>query len=137
MKELVQKAGLLRGDTIVINEVGGTEAFDVINLMREGFSVLATVMAEGVHDCLRKFELLCMMDQSNLGSKEITYHVATGVDAVIFQERLAGGKRVMSHIALVEGLDDLERFITVPLFTYDEQTGEFFLTPKGKAFLEQ
>ena len=135
MKELVQKAGLLRADTIVVNELMGSEAFNTINLMREGYSVMATVMAEGVFDALKKVEIFCMMDQFNLGSNEIKYHVCSGVDVVIYQERLPSGKRVLSNISLVEGVDELNNPITKPLYTYDEETGEFFVTPEGKKYL--
>jgi len=135
MIDLIQKASMLRADTVVVNELMGAEAFETVKLMREGYHVMATLTAEGVSDALKKCELLCLMGQYGIGVDEIKYHVASGVDAVIFQERLENGKRVVSNISLVEGLDENGRFIIKPLFVYDEVSAKFITTPEGKKLL--
>lgn len=135
MRDLIAKAAMLRADTIVINELSGAETFDVINLMRSGYSIVATITSEGVQDALKKAELFCLMGKMGLGLQETQYHVASGIDAVIYQERLSNGKRVVSNIALVDGINDNGNYQTRPLFTYDEDSESFFVTPEGKKFI--
>lgn len=136
MQDLIKKASLLRADTVVVNELIGAETFDVLNLMREGHSVLAMMMSEGVYDALKKAELFCLMGQYGFGINEIKYHVSSAVEAVIYQERLANGRRVVSNISLVNGIDENGNYITEPLFTYDEDNDEFILTSSGKNYLK-
>lgn len=136
MHELIKKASLLRADTFVINELTGAETFEALNLMREGNSVLASIMSEGVYDALKKAELFCMMRQYGLGINEVKYHVSSAIDAVIYQERLESGKRVVSNIALVKGLDAKGNYVTSPLFTYDDETEQFQITNEGERFLK-
>lgn len=136
MLDLIKKGSLLRADTFVINELNGAETFETLNLMRQGYSVLATMMSEGVNDALKKAELFCLMGQYGVGLNEVKYHVASAIDAIIYQERLSSGKRVVSNIALVQGLDDKGNYVSTPLFTYDEDSEEFTLTNAGKEFLK-
>lgn len=136
MGPLLEKAGMLRGDTVVINELMGSETFQALNLMREGYSVVATIASEGVSDALKKAEIFCLMGQYGLGINEIKYHVTSAVDAVIFQERLDSGRRVVTNIALVDGVDDKGNYITKPLFSYDEDSDAFTTTAAGKSFLK-
>ncbi|MBL6991996.1 MAG: Flp pilus assembly complex ATPase component TadA [Bacteriovoracaceae bacterium] len=136
MVELIQKAAILRADTLVISELMGAEAFEATKIMREGFSVLATIAAEGASDALKKCELFCLMGQYGIGVDEIKYHVASGVDIVIFQERLKSGKRVVSNISAVEGLDENGRYSLKPLFVYNESESSYETTKEGEKFLK-
>jgi pilus assembly protein CpaF len=135
MGELILKSSLLRADTLVVNEIIGPEAFEAIKLMREGYSILATISAEAVTDALKKCELFCLMGQYGLGVEEVKYHVSSGVDVIIYAERLKSGKRVISNISLVEDLDEKGRYKVCPRFTYDETSESFFTTPAGKKIL--
>lgn len=136
ISDLIQKAQSMRADYIVVNELMGPETFECIKCMREGYSVLATLSAETVGDALRKSELMCLMGQLGLGPQEIRHHVASGVDAVIYQERLSSGKRVVTQIALVEDVNELGKITTAPLFSYDEESEQFTLCPSGEKFLQ-
>ncbi|MBK22773.1 MAG: hypothetical protein CME70_02105 [Halobacteriovorax sp.] len=135
LNDLIKKASLMRADTLVINEFLGSEVFEAIKLMREGYSVLGTIAAEGVSDALKKCELFCLMGQLGIGINEIKYHVHSGIDAVIFQERLESGKRVISHIATVDGISDRGEPLLTTLFSYDEAAKEFYTTAEGKKLI--
>lgn len=135
MKDLLVKAGYLRADYLVIHDLNGSEAFETINYMRAGYSVIAAATAEGVRDALKKMEIFCMMDSLNISPTEIKYHVGTGVGAVIFQERRPDGSRKISNISLVEGLDENNEYILKPLFFYDEDTDSFVTTDAGVDYL--
>lgn len=135
--DLIQKAAMLRADTFVVNELLGAETFEAIKLMREGYSVLGTIMAEGISDALKKCELFCLMGQFGIGINEIKYHVGNGVDAVIYQERLESGKRVVSHIAMIDGLNEDGQYDLDTLYNYDEATGEFFISAQGKKLISK
>lgn len=137
MNDLIQKAAILRADTFVVNELLGSETFEAIKLMREGYSVLGTIMSEGVSDALKKCELFCLMGQFGIGINEIKYHVANGVDAVIYQERLESGKRVVSHIAMIDGLNEDGHYDLDTLYNYDEATNEFFTSAQGKKLISK
>lgn len=136
MADLIKKASLLHADAVVINELMGEEAFEAAKLMREGSSVLATISAEGASDALKKCELFCMMGQYGIGIEEIKYHISSGVDFVIYQERLPSGKRVISNISSLQGIDEMGRYILTPLFVYDESDNSFVTTKEGKKFLK-
>lgn len=135
LDDLLKKAALLRADTLVINELMGVETFEAVKLMREGYSVLGTMTAEGVSDALKKAELFCLMGQLGIGVNEIKYHVTSGIDAVIFQERLESGKRVVSHMALVNGLNESGQPDLTTLFSYDEVDGKFYTSVEGKKLI--
>lgn len=119
MKDLIQVAGKLRADSIYINELMGAETFEALKLMREGNHILAGICADGASDALKRCELYCLMDQPSIGLDEIKYHVANAVDYVIYQERREDGKRVIAHIAKVEGLDEDGRYLLKPLYTHE------------------
>jgi pilus assembly protein CpaF len=135
--DLLQKAGKLRADYIVVNELKGAETFEAIKLMKEGYAVLATIMAEAVSDALKHCELYCLMGQYGLGVNEIKYHIASGIDVVIFTERLGNGQRVVSNISSINGINEKGQYDIRPLYVYREEEGDFALTLEGKKILAE
>ncbi|MCP4911721.1 MAG: CpaF family protein [Oligoflexia bacterium] len=137
LQELVKKASYLRADTLVINELHGSEAFEATKLMREGYGVMATISAESSSDALKKCEMFCLMGQFGLGINEIKYHVSSAVNYVIFQERLPhDGSRKITHIAKVEGVNEAGKYQLTSLYFYDRDADKFVLTNDGQKFIE-
>ena len=136
MSDLVKKAGMFRGDYIVVNELIGPEVFEIVKLGREGYSIMGTISSEGAVDALKKAELLCLMGQYGLGIEHIRFMVSTGFGAVVYQERLNNGKRKVTNISLVEGLDENGKYKLTPLFTYIPEENQFLTTKAGQDFLK-
>ena len=136
MVELLKNAYQLRANYFVVNELVGAEAFESVKFMKEGYSVLATIMAEGPLDALKRIELLSMMSSYGFGVEEVRHQIASGVEIVINQKRLSTGKRKIVQITAIEGLTEDGKYKMKPLYSYDESSDSFYLTKEGERFLQ-
>jgi pilus assembly protein CpaF len=136
MVELLKNAYQLRADYFIVNELVGAEAFESVKFMKEGYSVLATIMAESCLDALKRIELLSMMSSYGFGVEELRHQIASGVQIVINQKRLENGQRKIVGITAIEGLTDDGKYKMKPLYSYDESSESFYLTKEGEKFLQ-
>lgn len=136
MLDLIKKASHLRADYFIVNELQGGESFECVKLMKEGYSVLGTLMANGCLDALKRIELLSLMSSYGFQIEEVRQQIASGVDIVINQTRLENGKRKLTQVTAIEGLNEEGKYIMKPLYCYDDSSDSFYLTKEGEKFLE-
>ncbi len=115
IRDLLRNALRMRPDRIVIGEVRGAEALDLLTALNTGHDgALSTVHANSPADALARLETLALMAGVGLPHAAIAEQVRRGIDLVVQMERRADGARVVSEIAAVadlgavEGLPDSE-----------------------------
>jgi pilus assembly protein CpaF len=102
IRELLRNALRMRPDRIVIGEVRGAEALDLVMALNTGHEgALSTVHANSPADALRRLETLALMAGVGLPHEAIVEQVRRGIDLVVHIERRADGSRAVSEIAEV------------------------------------
>jgi pilus assembly protein CpaF len=102
IRELLRNALRMRPDRIVIGEVRGAEALDLLTALNTGHrGALSTVHANSPADALARLETLALMAGLGLPHEAVAAQVRRGIDLVVQIERLAGGARRVTEIAEV------------------------------------
>ncbi len=102
IRDLLRNALRMRPDRIVIGEVRGAEALDLLTALNTGHDgALSTVHANSPEDALRRVETLALMAGVGLPHEAIREQLARGVDLVVHIERAAGGARRVTEVAEV------------------------------------
>lgn len=107
IRRLVRNALRMRPDRIVVGEVRGPEALDMLAAMSSGHDgSLCTVHASSPHEALRRLEVLALMADVGLPHHAVREQVAAAVDLVVHQARLRDGRRRVVAIAEVRRAPD-------------------------------
>ncbi len=102
IRALVRNALRMRPDRIVVGEVRGGEALDLLLAMNTGHDgSLATVHANAPRDALRRLETMALMAGVELPHAAVREQVASALHVVVHQERSRGGRRRVAAIAAV------------------------------------
>jgi pilus assembly protein CpaF len=102
IRQLVRNALRMRPDRIVVGEVRGGEALDLLQALNTGHDgSLSTVHANSPEDALRRIETLALMADVGLPHSAVREQVASAVDVVVHQARRADGSRAVVSIAEV------------------------------------
>ncbi|WP_394126463.1 CpaF family protein [Vibrio hepatarius] len=117
-RELVKNALRMRPDRIILGEVRGEEAFEMMQAMNTGHDgSLSTLHANSPTDALVRLENMLMMAQSNLPLFALRRQVADTIDVVVQVERMRDGKRRVVAITEIIGLEG-EQYVTQDLYRY-------------------
>ncbi len=123
IRELVRNALRMRPDRIVVGECRGPEAFDMLTAMNTGHEgSLTTLHANSPRDALGRLESMILMAGLDLPLAAVREHIAASVDIVVQQARLADGRRVVTSIAEIAGMES-GRIQLQDLFRYDRVRG--------------
>jgi pilus assembly protein CpaF len=102
VRDLLRNALRMRPDRIVIGEVRGPEALDLLTALNTGHEgALSTVHANSPSDAVRRLELLALMAGVGLPHEAIAEQLRRGLDLVIHMERRSDGSRRVTEIAEV------------------------------------
>ncbi|OFX03778.1 MAG: pilus assembly protein CpaF [Alphaproteobacteria bacterium RIFCSPHIGHO2_12_FULL_66_14] len=117
-RDLVRNALRMRPDRIIVGEVRGPEAFDMMQAMNTGHNgSMSTVHANTAHDALSRLENMVLMANLNLPSRAIRNQIASALDVIVQIERMRDGTRRITEVAEVVGLEG-ETLVLAPLFTF-------------------
>jgi pilus assembly protein CpaF len=117
-RELVRNALRMRPDRIIVGEVRGAEAFDMLQAMNTGHDgSMSTVHANSSRDALYRVENMVMMANLNLPLKAIRMNVASALDLVVHIERMRDGIRRVQSIVEIVGIEG-DIITTRELFTF-------------------
>lgn len=123
IRELVRNALRMRPDRIVVGECRGQEAFDMLTAMNTGHEgSLTTLHANSPRDALARLEAMILMAGLDLPLPAVREHIAASVDIVVQQARLADGRRIVTSIVEVAGMES-GRIQLQDLFRYDRSQG--------------
>ena len=107
IRDLVINALRMRPDRIVVGECRGKEAFDMLQAMNTGHDgSLTTLHANGVVDALNRLETMVLMSGYEIPIKAIREYIENAIDLVVNIERMADGKRKITNISEVIGIED-------------------------------
>jgi len=119
MRDLVRNCLRMRPERIIVGEVRGPEAFDLLQAMNTGHDgSMGTLHANNPREALSRLESMITMGGFTLPSKTIREMVTASIDVVIQAARLRDGSRRITHITEVMGMEG-DVIITQDLFVYD------------------
>ena len=126
-RELVVNALRMRPDRIIVGEVRGEEALDMLQAMNTGHDgSLTTIHANSSRDALYRLDTMVAMANLNIPEKAIRQQVASAIELVIQVSRVADGTRKVTAITEITGMER-DMITTQDLFVF-EKTG---MTDKG------
>jgi len=124
IRELVISAMRLRPDRIIVGEVRGEEALDLIQVMNTGHDgSMGTVHANTPADACTRLETLCLMGDTKIPPDAIRKMVGSAMQIVVQCARYHDGGRRTSHISEILGVDEHGRYISKDIFRW-VQTGK-------------
>jgi pilus assembly protein CpaF len=128
VRELVRNALRMRPDRIVVGEVRGGEAMDMLQAMNTGHTgSLTTLHANLPRDAISRLETMAMMAGLDIPLLAIRKQIAAAVNLIVHLARLSDGSRKMTHITELSGMEG-EVVTLTDIFKFD-QTG---IAPDGK-----
>ena len=132
IRELVKNSLRMRPDRIVVGEVRGGEALDMLQAMNTGHDgSLTTVHANTPRDAISRIETLVLMAGMDLPLKVVRQQVSSAVDLIVQQTRLKDGQRKVTAVTEVAGMEG-DIIVLSDIFKFN-QTG---VTTEGKVLGE-
>src|SRR4051812_41816755 len=124
IRDLVRNSLRMRPDRIVVGEVRGGEALDMLQAMNTGHDgSITTVHANSARDSLARLETMVLMAGVDLPVRAIREQVASAIDLIVHQSRLKDGSRRIVSISEVVGMEG-EIITLQDLFTFDFKAGQ-------------
>ncbi|HET9406627.1 MAG TPA: CpaF family protein [Candidatus Sulfotelmatobacter sp.] len=106
-RQLVINSLRMRPNRIVVGEVRGEEALDMLQAMNTGHDgSLTTIHANSPRDAIARMETMAMMANLNLPEKAVRKQIASAVTIVLQVARFADGSRRLTHITEITGMED-------------------------------
>ena len=119
MRDLVRNCLRMRPERIIVGEVRGPEAFDLLQAMNTGHDgSMGTLHANSPREALSRLESMITMGGFSLPSKTIREMITSSVDIIIQAARLRDGSRRITHVTEVMGLEG-DVIITQDLLLYE------------------
>ncbi|MBF0299269.1 MAG: CpaF family protein [Oligoflexia bacterium] len=119
IRDLVRSAMRLRPDRIILGEVRGEEALDLMNVMNTGHNgSMGTVHANKPQEVCTRLETLCLMGDIKIPSDAIKKMVASAMQIIVQCTRYSDGSRKISHITECLGIDRYERYICKDIYRF-------------------
>ena len=133
IRDLVRNALRMRPDRIVVGEVRGGEALDMLQAMNTGHDgSLTTGHANSPRDMLSRLETMVLMAGMNLPVPAIRQQISSAIDLIVQQARLRDGSRKITSISEILGMEG-DVIVTQDIFTMEHgadgrPTGRFVAT---------
>ena len=144
-RELVRNALRMRPDRIIVGEVRGPEAFDMLQAMNTGHDgSMSTIHANSPRDALFRLENMVMMANLSIPLRAIRMQIASALNLIVHIERMRDGIRRVQNIAEIAGMEG-DIITTRELFAFhyrgerNDSTieGEFVSTRMRPDFVER
>jgi pilus assembly protein CpaF len=123
IRDLVRNALRMRPDRIVVGEVRGGEALDMMQAMNTGHDgSISTVHSNSPRDALARLETMALMSGMDLGVRAIREQISSAINVIIHQARMKDGVRRITHVTELVGMEG--DIITLQdLFLFDYAAG--------------
>jgi len=123
IRDLVRNALRMRPDRIVVGEVRGGEALDMLQAMNTGHDgSISTIHANSPRDVLSRLETMVLMAGMELTIRAIRDQIASAINLIVHQARLKDGSRRVTHVTEIVGMEG--DVVTIQdLFLFDYQAG--------------
>lgn len=121
IRDLVRNALRMRPDRIIVGECRGGEALDMLQAMNTGHDgSMTTGHANSPRDLLSRIEVMALMAGMDLPIRAIREQIASAVDIIIQQTRCSDGRRRVTAIVAVDGMEG-DVILTQPLFEFRQR----------------
>jgi pilus assembly protein CpaF len=131
-RDLVKNSLRMRPDRIVVGEVRGGEALDMLQAMNTGHDgSLTTLHANSPRDALSRLETMCLMSGMDLPLKVVREQIASAIDVIVQQSRIKDGSRKITAITEVAGMEG-DTVVMTDIFKFEQTT----VTSDGKVIGE-
>jgi pilus assembly protein CpaF len=105
-RQLVINSLRMRPNRIIVGEVRGEEAFDMLQAMNTGHDgSLTTIHANSPRDALARMETMAMMANLNLAEKALRKQIASAVTLILHVARFSDGTRRLTHVTEITGME--------------------------------
>jgi pilus assembly protein CpaF len=105
-RQLMINSLRMRPDRIIVGEVRGEEALDMLQAMNTGHDgSLTTIHANSPHDAISRLETMVAMSDLNIPERAIRHQIASAIDVIVQVSRLSDGTRKVINIAEVTGTE--------------------------------
>jgi pilus assembly protein CpaF len=143
-RELVRNALRMRPDRIIVGEVRGGEALDMMQAMNTGHDgSISTIHANGARDALSRLETMMLMSEINLPERALREQIASALDLVIQLSRMQDGSRRLIELSEVTGMEGAV-VTTQTIFQFEQRgiedgkvIGDFVATGVRPLFLDR
>lgn len=135
IRDLVRNSLRMRPDRIIVGEVRGEEALDMLQAMNTGHEgSITTLHANGPLDAMHRIETMVLMSGIQIPIRAIREYIQSAIDVVVEIERLSDGRRKVTNISEVVGFNEDDIFLQ-NIFAFredgisanDDVNGEFVL----------
>jgi pilus assembly protein CpaF len=111
----------MRPDRIVVGEVRGGEALDMLQAMNTGHDgSLTTIHSNSPRDALSRLETLIMMAGMDLPLKIVRQQISSAIDVIVQQTRLRDGTRIVNAITEVAGMES-DTIVLTDIFRFEQK----------------
>ncbi len=122
IRQLVINALRMRPDRIIVGEVRGEEALDMLQAMNTGHDgSLTTLHCNSPRDGISRLEVMVGMANANMGVRAIRQQIASAIDLFVHLQRLSDGTRRITHVTECVGMEG-DQVTTQDIFVF-ERTG--------------
>ena len=143
-RDLVRNALRMRPDRIVVGEVRGGEALDMMQAMNTGHDgSISTIHANSARDALSRLETMMLMAGINLPERALREQIASAIDIIVQLSRLSDGSRRLIEYTEVTGMEG-STITTQTIFKYEQRgvdngkvLGEFVATGVMPSFIDR
>ncbi len=143
-RELVRNALRMRPDRIVVGEVRGGEALDMMQAMNTGHDgSISTIHANTARDALSRLETMMLMAGINLPERALREQVASALDVIVQLSRLSDGSRKLIEFTEVTGMEG-STITTQTIFKFEQRgvengqvKGDFVATGVMPSFMDR
>jgi pilus assembly protein CpaF len=144
-RQLVINSLRMRPDRIIVGEVRGEEAFDMLQAMNTGHEgSMTTIHANSPRDALARLESMVAMGSVNLPERTVRHQIASAITIIVQCARLSDGTRKVVHLSEITGMDenvismhDIFTFVKKGVGPNGNVVGTFRPTGIRPRFLEQ
>jgi pilus assembly protein CpaF len=132
IRALVRNCLRMRPDRIIVGEVRGAEALDMLQAMNTGHDgSLTTLHANSPRDALSRVETMVLMAGTELPSRAIREQITSAIDVIVQQTRLRDGSRRITHITEIQRMEG-DSIVMQDIFLLDKRG----VGPDGKIITE-
>jgi len=144
-RELVINCLRMRPDRIIVGEVRGEEALDMLQAMNTGHDgSLTTIHANSPRDAISRMETMALMANLNLPEKAVRQQIASAINVIVQVSRMSDGTRRVTHVSEITGMDedvvsmqDIYRFEKRGVGINGRVLGRFYSTGVTPRFAEK
>ena len=127
-RQLVINSLRMRPDRIIVGEVRGEEALDMLQAMNTGHDgSMTTVHANSPRDAIARIETMALMANLNLPEKAVRRQIASAVQLIVQISRFTDGSRRVTHVTEISGMED-DVVSMQDVFVFDKQG----ISPDGR-----